>query len=159
MRHTAPARRLLCLFTAVSISLSNLLVPPAPAAVARPRADKSARRDQKTTAAAGFAATSAAVAFDMPTNGRIAFISQRDGNREVYTMNADGTDVLRLTNTPGYEFNPAFSPDGRKIAFLSGRDGNNELYVMDADGANQTRLTFNGTDDSMPAWSPDGSQI
>ncbi|HEV2766012.1 MAG TPA: hypothetical protein VGV38_23710, partial [Pyrinomonadaceae bacterium] len=92
-------------------------------------------------------------------NGRIAFTSDRDGNAEIYLMDADGSNPVRLTFTDAPEDNAAISPDGRKIAFGSARDGNWEIYVMGVDGSNQVRLTNNTTDDAYPTWSPDGKQI
>jgi Tol biopolymer transport system component len=92
-------------------------------------------------------------------NGKIAFSSERDGNTEIYTMNADGTRQVRLTNNPASDHIPAWSPDGSKIAFISTRDANYEIYTMDADGTNQTRLTTNAESDAWPAWSPDGAKI
>jgi Tol biopolymer transport system component len=74
-------------------------------------------------------------------------------------MNADGSNVKRLTNNLSDDYGPKWSPDGRKILFDSERDGNREVYVMDADGGNQTRLTRNNATDSATSWSPDGSQI
>ena len=55
-------------------------------------------------------------------------------------MNADGSGQRRLTRTAGFEYSPAWSPDGRKIAFASGRDGNSGIYVMNADGSEQRLL-------------------
>ncbi|MBA3528234.1 MAG: tandem-95 repeat protein, partial [Propionibacteriaceae bacterium] len=81
---------------------------------------------------------------------------------EIYTMNADGTGVKRLTNNQAVEATPSFSKDGRWIAYSSspGTDGgSSEIYVMDTDGGNQTRLTDNSVDDLNPAFSPDGSKI
>src|SRR5688572_11768479 len=72
---------------------------------------------------------------------KIAFDTPRDGNFEIYVMNADGTQQTRLTRSAGEDMDPAFSPDGSKIAFASARDGNYEIYVMNADGTRQTRLT------------------
>jgi dipeptidyl aminopeptidase/acylaminoacyl peptidase len=92
-------------------------------------------------------------------NGRIAFASDRDGNVEVYVMNADGTAQTNVTDNPADDSDPAWSPDGTRIAFTSNRDGNNEIYVMNADGSGQTRLTVNAADDFAPAWSPDGTMI
>ena len=91
--------------------------------------------------------------------GRIAFASDRDGNFEIYVMNADGSGVTRLTNNPASDGAPAWSPDGSRIAFVSERDGNVEIYVMNADGTGQTRLTNNPDGDQVPVWSPDGGQI
>jgi len=92
-------------------------------------------------------------------NGKIAFESTRDGNDEIYVMNADGTGQTRLTNNAAHDFRPSWSPNGSKIAFASTRDGNNEIYVMNADGTGQTRLTNNAAFDSRPSWSPNGSKI
>jgi Tol biopolymer transport system component len=92
-------------------------------------------------------------------NGKIAFMSSRDGNDEIYVMNPDGSAQTRLTINLASDFAPAWSPDGQKIAFVSDRDGNDEVYVMDALGLNQTRLTNNAAFDEVPTWSPDGSKI
>jgi dipeptidyl aminopeptidase/acylaminoacyl peptidase len=105
-----------------------------------------------------FAAAPATAAFP-GQNGRIAFVSERDGNREIYVMNADGSGQTRLTNTTADEWGPAFSPDGSRIAFESRRDGNGEIYVMEADGSGQTRLTYNAALDGEPAFSPDDRKI
>lgn len=93
-----------------------------------------------------------------PTADRIAFVSNRDGNYEIYGMNFDGQGLLRLTQTPGDDRQPFWSPDGSRIVFSSNRDGNYNLYVMDANGAHPTRLT-NGGSDLMPSWSPDGRTL
>lgn len=100
-------------------------------------------------------------------NGKIAFVSFRDGNPEIYSMNPDGSEVTRLTNAAGHpdipfsglDFWPAFSPDGKKIIFSSDRDGNLELYTMNPDGSAQTRLTDSPTGELDPVFSPDGSRI
>ena len=94
-----------------------------------------------------------------PDGSQIAFQSFRDGNNEIYVMDADGQNQTRLTFNDRDDRRPVWSPDGRRIAFQSFRDGNNEIYVMDADGQNQTRLTANDDDDESPSWSPDGQRI
>jgi|GEM_PF-321058 len=117
-------------------------------------------RARDTSGVTGPAATLAFTVFRTDgTNTRIAFHSNRDGNYEIYTMKADGTDVVRLTNNSASDKEPVYSPDGTKIAFTSWRDGNSEIYVMNADGTSQTRLTYNSGEDSYPAWSPDGAKI
>lgn len=89
--------------------------------------------------------------------GRIAFVSNRDGNVEVYVMNSDGSAPTRLTNNPGYDGAPVWSPTGAQIAFMSDRDGNHEIYIMSADGSNQVNLTQNPANDSAAiTWLPDG---
>src|SRR2546422_11296146 len=86
--------------------------------------------------------------------GKIAFQTNRDGNFEIYAMNADGTGLVNLTNDPAADEEPAWSPDRSEIAFDNNRDGNYELYVMNADGSGVTRLTNNPAFDGFPAWSP-----
>jgi Tol biopolymer transport system component len=93
-------------------------------------------------------------------NEQIAFYSDRDGNQEIYVMNAaDGSNQTRLTFSPGNDSDSSWSPDGTKIAFESDRDGNANIYVMNADGSGLTRLTDALADDSNPSWSPDGTKI
>ena len=91
--------------------------------------------------------------------GAIAFESDRDGNREIYLMTADCTDVTRITNEHAVDRFPAWAPDGTRIAFASDRDGNNEIYVMDATGLNEVRVTQHIGNDTEPVWSADGSRI
>ena len=77
-----------------------------------------------------------------PDNERIAFASDRDGNYEIYVMDADGKNQQRLTESRQTDWDPSWSPDGERIAFASDRKGdfeNFEIYVMDADGGNQTK--------------------
>ncbi len=93
-------------------------------------------------------------------NGKIVFVSQRDGNREIYTVNPDGTNQTRLTNNPATDSGAAWSPDGNKIVFQTNRDGNNEIYTMNADGSNQTNLSNNPASDFIGrGWSPDGTKM
>ncbi len=91
--------------------------------------------------------------------GQIAFVSNRDGNLEIYRMDADGSHVTRLTNHPAADQSPAWSPDGQSLAFMSERDGNWEIYVMDADGSHVRNLTNDPGSDGFPTWSPDGRRI
>ena len=99
---------------------------------------------------------------------QIAFSSDRDGNYEIYVMDADGKNQRRLTNNRHHDRYPSWSPDGTRIAFTSGKDKElvpgdiqgkrPQIYVMDADGKNQRRLTNNDFA-GQPSWSPDGTRI
>src|SRR6266511_3929539 len=91
--------------------------------------------------------------------GRIAFMSDRGGNWDIYTVKQNGKDVVQLTGDPAADQFPSWSADGSQIAFTSTRDGNAEIYVMNADGSGQTRLTFDTSFDENPVFSPDGSGI
>ncbi len=93
-------------------------------------------------------------------NGKIAFVTYRDGNAQVYSMDADGTNKTRLTHNSSNDQNPAWSPDGTKVAFQSTRDGAGaRIYVMNADGSGQTRLTTGPGIELSPTWSPNGKKI
>jgi dipeptidyl aminopeptidase/acylaminoacyl peptidase len=95
-----------------------------------------------------------------PDMSKVAFLTSRDGNNEIYTMNPDGTNQLNITNNPANDTFPAWSPDGTKIVFSSDRDDVQlELYTMNADGTNVTRLTNNSDYDDTADWSPDGTRI
>ena len=100
-----------------------------------------------------------------PDGTKIAFQSwehdpdRSEGNSEIYTMDVDGGNLIRLTDNSAYEDYPSWSPDGTRIVFVSGRDGNNEIYVMNANGSNQRRLTNHSASDIFPAWSADGTEI
>jgi dipeptidyl aminopeptidase/acylaminoacyl peptidase len=79
--------------------------------------------------------------------------TQTDDQQDVFTMNPDGTDIRRLTSTPGRdEVDPAYSPDGQTIAYYRRPDGDNnrgEVWVMNADGSGQHRVALG----SYPEWS------
>ncbi len=75
-----------------------------------------------------------------PDGQAMAFMSQRDGNWEVYVTNLDGSGLQRLTHSPGNDGLPTWSPDGRHIAFVSDRSGRWAVWVMAADGSGQRRL-------------------
>lgn len=91
-----------------------------------------------------------------PNSRQVAFLSERDGNSEIYLADVETGDLLNLTNSPAFDAFPAFSPDGSQVAFVSERDGNREIYLAAMDGANPENLTNHPARDGEPAWSPDG---
>jgi Tol biopolymer transport system component len=108
-----------------------------------------------------------------PDGTQIAYVSNRGINFNIYLMNADGSNVRRLTSTAADESGLSWSPDGTKIVFGRGYCASvaagppppptdqcaADLFVMNADGSNQTRLTSGPDSDGGPAWSPDGTRI
>lgn len=103
-----------------------------------------------------------------PDAAKVIFTSLRDGydKRQLYTVNVDGSEELKLTAEDNLNVNPAWSPDGTKIAFMSDRSGMQQIYLMNPDGSNQTRFTdavdpYRSEEIGFyhPAWSPDGSSI
>ena len=92
------------------------------------------------------------------SGGKIAFQSARDGNYEIYSINADGTNLTRLTDNPAIDRNPVFSHDGSMVAFVSNRYGHDNIFIMNADGSGVQRLTT-GTLDDNPGWSTNDEEI
>lgn len=101
-----------------------------------------------------------------PDSTRIAFTSDADGNYEIYTMAADGSDVRQLTFTdpPLQHVGPKYSPDGSSLLYASDVDEADpanfqDLWVMPAEGGSATRITTGLNNRESRSWSPDGSQI
>jgi Tol biopolymer transport system component len=76
---------------------------------------------------------------------RIAFMSDRDGDDEIFVMNTDGTEVRQLTDNDDSDWDPSWSPNGKRIAFKSARDGDWEIFVMNADGTDTYSTGQEGT--------------
>lgn len=93
-------------------------------------------------------------------NGKIIFTSNRDGNKEIYVMNTDGSGTINLSNNSASDDWAVWSPGGTKISFISNRgDGNSGIYTMNADGSDPSKITeLNGVVLSQ-YWSPDGETI
>jgi TolB protein len=91
--------------------------------------------------------------------GHIVFTSNRDGNPEVYILNAADLSVVRLTNHKGYDDEPSLSPDGATVVFCSNRNGNTELYIVDSDGKDLKRLTDTAYPEADPSFTGDGKGI
>ncbi len=102
-----------------------------------------------------------------PDGRQIVFTTSRyqspgeNNNFEIALMNVDGSNVRRLTISPGIDTEPVFSPDGKKIAFASDRigGGNLDIWVMNADGTGLQRLTTSTDNENEPAWSHAGDRI
>ena len=94
-----------------------------------------------------------------PDTAKIAFVSNRDGNREIYIMNPDGTEKVRLTQNFAADLYPTWSPTGEEILFVSDRDGVWDLYLMDSDGGNIRRVFRKPAHREHPTWAPDAKQI
>jgi Tol biopolymer transport system component len=76
----------------------------------------------------------------------------RSRNTDGYVMNAYGSDIRQLTDSPGFDENPAWSPDGGQLVFQAQRDGDFELYLMQTDGSQQRPLTISAADELWPSW-------
>lgn len=94
-----------------------------------------------------------------PPEADLAFVSNRDGNSEIYVRDAATEQWTNLTQHEGSDNWPEWSPDGRQIAFQSNRNGNLDIFVMNANGTDLRQLTDDPAHDYLPAWSPDGRQI
>jgi Tol biopolymer transport system component len=99
---------------------------------------------------------------DLQLEGCLLFVSNRSGDSEIYKWQAGMDNLERLTNSPGFDIEPDWSPDGTQIAFATNRetDAGFQMYVMNADGSNQARLgEIQPGDNSHASWSADGEQL
>ena len=97
-----------------------------------------------------------------PDTPKIVFASFREENRDIYLMNPDGTQQVKITNHPARDTSPVWSPTGEQILFSSDRNKEQlhwDLYLMDANGTNTRAVFAKLADRAQPAWSPDGKQI
>ncbi len=96
-----------------------------------------------------------------PDGSKIVFVRGVPNNEDIWVMDADGSNPVRLTNQ-FVDFDPQWSPDGSRIAFvrfIEGEGWQNDVYVMDSDGSNVQRLTHDEPINFLPRWSPDGTQL
>ncbi len=94
-----------------------------------------------------------------PDGKWIAYMSNADGDFDIYVRSLNEHVVKKLTNAPDQDGTPAWSPDGKKIAFRSMRDGRSQVYVMSSDGSDQRNLSNNTFNDEHPIWTRDGKKI
>ncbi len=91
--------------------------------------------------------------------GTIAFVTNRDGNDEIYAMNGDGSEQVNIANNESEDSEPWWSPDGSRLAFKSFRTGPVNIFAMSPDGSDVQQLTDNTAVEGGIRWSPDGSRI
>jgi dipeptidyl aminopeptidase/acylaminoacyl peptidase len=95
-----------------------------------------------------------------PDGRRIVFVSDRDGDANIFVANIDGSNPVRLTTDPAADNAPEWAPDGRQILFDSNRDGRLNVFLMAADGSGQRPLTGASSGaNGGGSWSPQGSEI
>ena len=98
-----------------------------------------------------------------PDSKSLVFVSTRDGNPEIYTINIDGSGLRRLTFYPKLDAHPSYSPDGTQISFGSDRENEQgDIYLMNADGSGVVKLTgWDKSNESVEpgGWSPDGTKV
>jgi TolB protein len=94
-----------------------------------------------------------------PFTGKIVFVSTRDGNKEVYTMDYDGFNERRVTRNGSINLNPSFSPDGREIIYTSYKNGNPDLYRRNIFTGVETRISSRTGLNITGAWAPHGGKI
>ncbi len=94
-----------------------------------------------------------------PDAKKLAFVSSRDGDYELYVMTLGRDDARRITTSRGMDIRPNWSPDSAELVFTSNRDGNYEIYRIRIDGTHRQRLTTHPERDDYAAWHPDGKRI
>ena len=126
------------------------------------------RRFRSALLAGAFLSTAVAVSVAVPASGacgdpapsgRIAYTLSEACVDHIWSMSADGTMQLNLTNGNGTESEPAWSADGSKIAYTAWDGTNSQIWSMDFDGANRVQITNDPWRHSSPSWSPDGERI
>lgn len=94
-----------------------------------------------------------------PDGTKMAYMSNADGDFDIYVLHLEGRTLSKLTDAPDRDGTPVWSPDGSQIAFQSFRDGHSQVYVMDSDGRNQVNISKSDSHDEHPFWSADGKRI
>ncbi len=92
-----------------------------------------------------------------PDGKTLAFVGERNGNFDIYTIPFEGGAETRLTTAEGLDDGPEYSPDGKYIYFNSERTGHMQIWRMHADGSSQEQITFDDSNDWFPHFSPNGN--
>jgi TolB protein len=109
------------------------------------------------TVVANFKGSNSAPAWS-PDGRRLAVVLSKDGNSQIYSVNADGSGVQRLSQSGGIDTEPRFAADG-SIYFTSDRGGSPQIYRMSGSGGDAQRVTFEGSYNVSPRPSPDGKSL
>jgi TolB protein len=94
-----------------------------------------------------------------PDGRQLAAVLTKDGGSQIYLMNADGTNLRRITFSGGIDTEPFFTPDGQSIYFTSDRGGSPQIYRMPLSGGEPVRISFEGDYNVSPRVSPDGKTL
>ena len=94
-----------------------------------------------------------------PDGKTLAFVGERNGDFDIYTISTKGGDEKRLTTAKGLDDGPEYSPDGKYVYFNSVRSGHMQIWRMNADGSDQVQITNGELNDWFPHLSPDGTQM
>lgn len=94
-----------------------------------------------------------------PTGGQVIYVSDRDGDEELYLYDLKTEETINLTNNKAQDFSPSFSPDGKEVVFVTNRDGAWEIYKINLQNKRISRLTSNKFWDGFPEFSQDGKWL
>ncbi len=94
-----------------------------------------------------------------PDNQKIAFVSNRSGSPQIYIMDTDGSNIIRLTYEGNYNTSPSWSPKGNRIAYEGRVNGRFQIFSIDEDGRSNVQHTADNVDHETPSWSPDGRYL
>lgn len=113
----------------------------------------------------GLIGSTAVTVATAPSGKLIAFISERDGDKELFVMNEDGSNQRQLTFNDAWEDECAWTPDGTQLAYISNRNVADktrwsfDIFMMNVDGTNDRQVTFNSLAEWGPSFSPDGTKV